>query len=112
MSSNFQNAQQKGADLGGDINDVLTKFEPDKIKLRRAFSFAHFSDYDSWRADGDSSEDDRVSYGHEGLDSSAMPYDSGSLADVGIDPSGITRKPERRYSWPLHRDQEDVEMDP
>jgi hypothetical protein len=60
----------------------MTKFEPDKIKLRRAFSHAHNSNTDSWRADGESSEDSH-DYGIEDNLNSSMPYDDGTACDGG-----------------------------
>ena len=39
VGSNFLVSQKAGADIGGEISKVFTKFDQKQIKLRRAFSF-------------------------------------------------------------------------
>ena len=39
---------------GVDIKDCLTKFDPDKLKVRRCFSMSDLGSDDSWVAEGDS----------------------------------------------------------
>jgi hypothetical protein len=49
-------------DLGGQIDYCMTKFDEEKIKLRRAFSMEKIKEEDSWMAsdkeDGDDSDED------------------------------------------------------
>jgi hypothetical protein len=63
VSNNFKDAQQKGVDIGGDIDGCMTKFDANKLKFRRCFSDDGRS-VNSWRADGESDEEDNL-YGEE-----------------------------------------------
>lgn len=66
-----------------DIQDCLTKFDPERIRQRRAFSLSDIDSEESWQAAGtDSAEDDTKS----------------NRGDEDADQVG-TR--ERRYSFPL-----------
>ena len=68
---------------GVDIQDCLTKFDPERIRQRRAFSLSDIDSEESWQAAGtDSAEDDTKS----------------NRGDEDADQVG-TR--ERRYSFPL-----------
>ena len=48
VGKNFLTAQKKGVDLGGDIDQVMTKFDDEKLKLRRAFSLEEIREEASW----------------------------------------------------------------
>lgn len=45
---------------GVDIQDCLTKFDPERIKLRRCFSLSDIDSDESWEADGDDDNDETV----------------------------------------------------
>ena len=37
-----------GVDTGADIREVITKFDPKRIKIRRAFSLSNLDEEDDW----------------------------------------------------------------
>ena len=59
-------AQTKGVHLGKDLDKCMTKFDGERIKLRRAFSLEEIDEEaESWIASGDEhndgpSEDDEI----------------------------------------------------
>lgn len=40
-----------GLDIDSNIDVCMTKFDPDRIKLRRAFSLSNIGEEESWIAD-------------------------------------------------------------
>jgi len=48
VNKNYFQAQKKGIDLGGKIDQVMTKFDEKKLKLRRAFSMEDIKEEESW----------------------------------------------------------------
>ena len=50
VDKNFKIAQKSGIDMGGQIEKVKSKFDDDKVKLRRAFSLEKINEEDSWIA--------------------------------------------------------------
>jgi hypothetical protein len=103
VSNNFKDAQQKGVDIGGDIDGCMTKFDASKLKLRRAFSDLP-DDASSWRADGESVEEDNL-YGEENnpypmLEEGSLAYDGSVLGD-GPGQDFNMAVPQRRYSYPM-----------
>ena len=45
---------------GVDIQDCLTKFDPERIKLRRCFSLSGIDSDESWIADGGEGDNDET----------------------------------------------------
>ena len=48
VGENFKKEQKVGFDTGADIKEVITKFDPKKIKIRRAFSLSNFGEEEDW----------------------------------------------------------------
>ena len=48
---------QSGLDIGGDIDICMTKFDPQRIKIRRAFSLSNVGEEDSWICEESEMED-------------------------------------------------------
>jgi len=46
-------AQTQGVHLGTDLDKCMSKFDEEKLKLRRAFSLEEIKEEDSWVASGD-----------------------------------------------------------
>mmetsp|Transcript_43828 Transcript_43828/g.42325 ORF Transcript_43828/g.42325 Transcript_43828/m.42325 type:complete len:159 (+) Transcript_43828:2878-3354(+) len=64
VGKNFFQCQEKGTDLGGNLDHCMTKFDEEKVKLRRAFSLEAIKEEDSWvvsdnEQDQESEEEDR-----------------------------------------------------
>ena len=85
VGGDFQKAKKTGLDIGGDIEPCLTKFDPKRIKLRRAYSLSNVGEEDSWICD------------ETELEESAE-----KKKGVHIDLSDEEEEePKRRYSFPL-----------
>ena len=48
VGENFKKEQKVGVDTGADIKQVITKFDPKRIKIRRAFSLSNLDEEDDW----------------------------------------------------------------
>ena len=81
VGKNFQDAQTQGVHLGKDLDKCMSKFDEDRLKLRRAFSLEDIKEEDSWVASGD----DQVVDDSDSDDMSDMDYD----------------RTQRRHSFPL-----------
>jgi hypothetical protein len=65
VGSNFLNCQKKGVDLGGHIDYCMTKFDEEKLKLRRAFSMEEIKEEESWMASDEADEDSDAEEGRQ-----------------------------------------------
>ena len=58
VGKNFFKAKDDGIHLGKDLDKVMSKWDEEKLKLRRAFSLEEIKEEgDSWVASGDDDED-------------------------------------------------------
>ena len=48
VGANNEKAKVSGLDIGGDIAPCMTKFDQQRIKLRRAFSLSNIDEDESW----------------------------------------------------------------
>jgi len=55
VGKNFFTAQEQGVHLGKDLDKCMSKFDEEKLKIRRAFSLENIDEEDSWVASGDDS---------------------------------------------------------
>jgi hypothetical protein len=84
VGKNFFTAQEQGVHLGKDLDKCMSKFDEEKLKIRRAFSLEDIDEEDSWVASGD----DENSQDNDDSDSFEEEDDE-------------FKRP-RRYSFPLN----------
>ena len=84
VGENFKKEQKVGFDTGADIKEVITKFDPKKIKIRRAFSLSNFGEEEDWVCVTEEDQQDQT-----------LRNNPEKVGDI----KGLDEK--RRYSFPL-----------
>jgi hypothetical protein len=86
VGKNYFDGVDKGVHLGTDLDKCMSKFDEDKLKLRRAFSLEEIKEEgDSWVASGD----EKITLSDE------------SDQDEYMSDAGNEGKNRRRHSFPL-----------